>query len=889
MASTTTKIIHRLCRGALLALSMPATIGEAATIAVTDGSTQTVNGGTFEGTLTDPALLAANPGSTLVADAISAGSLGAITGVANANGVIRLANSTVQGNGAYVLQAINQGRVEAVNVSVNALAPNGGGVYADNGAFASVSGDIKTNGGYGLISATSSVILSSANILTRGDQAFGAYATGANSRIQLLGGTITTFGFRSHGVLATGPGDRVDGTATIQTNGLTAIGALAEFSGTVSLVNSHIETSGTQGNGVMAVGAGGTLTLADSAVVTSGNGADGAVVLSSGALSILRSSLRATGPDAAALRLLNGGVAELHDTTLESTQGSSIVADGGTATVSLYRSVATTNNGTWLEVRSLDPAAPTVANVVIDSSTLQGAARTDSAGTANVTLRNAQWTMTGDSVVTSLTNDASTIQFAPTPGGFRTLQTTSYIGNNGVLAMNTYMGADGSPSDRLLILGGSATGSSLLRIANAGGPGSVTAGDGILVIATANGGTTAPGAFALGAAAVGGPYEYTLQRGSIDGTAPDNWYLRSSLSCTGANAPTPPCPPPPAPPTPPTPPTPPLPHYRPEVSLYAAIPAAALQFGRTLIDSFHERAGEQTMLAGRTDLAPRAGPTGAWGRLIGMRGSRDGAPGGIYSNGPSYDYSFTGGQIGMDLWRRASATGHQDTAGAYAAIGRASVDVSHFDRSAAGNDQLDGYTLGGYWTHYGPGGWYADGVLQYTWYDVHANGNRGLPEMSTSGFAVATAAEAGYPLRVATDWVIEPQTQMVYQWVNLHDATDAGGRIGFSDAQSLAGRLGVRLARTWTRGSATVPREVTAWARVSAWHEFLGDPKTSFSSALGSIPFRADTAGSWGEVKLGITGEVARNAFVFASVGYQRGFDGTREAWDGKIGVRVNW
>jgi len=214
---------------------------------------------------------------------------------------------------------------------------------------------------------------------------------------------------------------------------------------------------------------------------------------------------------------------------------------------------------------------------------------------------------------------------------------------------------------------------------------------------------------------------------------------------------------------------------------------------------------------------------------------------------------------------------------------------SDYLQGNAGNDTLDGYTFGGYWTHYGPGDWYVDGVLQYTCDDVQANGHRGLPEMSTNGFAIATAAEAGYPLRLATDWVIEPQAQLIYQWVDLHDATDAGARIGFSDAQSLAGRLGVRLARTWMHGSTGVPRELTAWARVSAWHEFLGDPKTSFSSSAGSIPFRADTAGSWGEIKLGVTGEVARNAFVFMSVGYQRGFDGSREAWDGKIGVRVNW
>ena len=40
--------------------------------------------------------------------------------------------------------------------------------------------------------------------------------------------------------------------------------------------------------------------------------------------------------------------------------------------------------------------------------------------------------------------------------------------------MNTFLGADGSPSDRLVINGGTATGKSFLRINNVGGPGAET-------------------------------------------------------------------------------------------------------------------------------------------------------------------------------------------------------------------------------------------------------------------------------------------------------------------------------------------------------------------------------------------------------------------------------
>ena len=109
------------------------------------------------------------------------------------------------------------------------------------------------------------------------------------------------------------------------------------------------------------------------------------------------------------------------------------------------------------------------------------------------------------------------------------LTTTSYIGTGGTIAMNTFLGADGSPSDKLVINGGSATGNSLLRITNAGGPGAETVANGIAVVQAINGGTTAPGAFALAGEVRGGAFDYDLFRGGLGGSSPNDWFLRSSF------------------------------------------------------------------------------------------------------------------------------------------------------------------------------------------------------------------------------------------------------------------------------------------------------------------------------------------------------------------------
>ena len=77
------------------------------------------------------------------------------------------------------------------------------------------------------------------------------------------------------------------------------------------------------------------------------------------------------------------------------------------------------------------------------------------------------------------------------------LTTTNYIGTGGTMAINTFLGGDGSPSDKLVISGGGATGNTIVHVTNVGGPGAETTGNGILVVNAINGATTAPGAFAL--------------------------------------------------------------------------------------------------------------------------------------------------------------------------------------------------------------------------------------------------------------------------------------------------------------------------------------------------------------------------------------------------------
>ena len=74
-----------------------------------------------------------------------------------------------------------------------------------------------------------------------------------------------------------------------------------------------------------------------------------------------------------------------------------------------------------------------------------------------------------------------------------------------------------------------------------------------------------------------------------------NWYLRSTLNCSLTPTTLPECQgPAPIPPMPgPTLPSPTTPNFQVGASLYAAIPSMALLYGRNLLDTLHERVGEE--------------------------------------------------------------------------------------------------------------------------------------------------------------------------------------------------------------------------------------------------------------------------------------------------------
>jgi outer membrane autotransporter protein len=599
----------------------------------------------------------------------------------------------------------------------------------------------------------------------------------------------------------------------------------------------------------------------------------------------------------------------------------------------------------------------TRVDLVATRSTLQGTAEADADSLADITLNDqsqwtgqawnithvdidptSRWTIPEVSTVSqTVTNNGRVAFTAPANDIYKRLYTQFYVGgSSSVLAMNTYLGEDDSPTDQLVIEGGTASGQSLLEIANAGGPGALTRGDGIRVVAAVDGGVTAPLAFSS-PVLLAGPYNYTLHRGGAAAGTGEDWFLRSALDCSQPGAPSPPCgdpipeppgppeppppePPPPVPrppdpspgpdpapppiptppdagdtdPTPPDPPEPgpsPVPDYRAEVSLYTALPAMALRYGWATLGNLHERVGEQEQLRARADLRGDEYFNGAWVRVIGENGDVTGSRRGIYGDSPRYDYDILALQLGSDLYAVEDAEGRRDHVGLYVGQGRLRSDVHHYDGRLAGRNEVRATSLGLYGTRYWDAGQYLDAVWQGSWGKGKSRSRNGLL-LDRDSFGWGISLEGGYPWQEGEgSRVLEPQLQVIYQHIPTDSSRDPAATVRFRRMDSLAARLGLRWADTWTLEptDAGIRRLFTGWLRANVWHEFRGQPVTEFSSADGYVPFEADLKGTWWQLNAGMTWQLGASTSVYANLGYQRSFGRDFDAWDGKAGVRWNW
>ena len=713
-------------------------------------------------------------------------------------------------------------------------------------------------------------------------------------------GAVTVDGAGSQ---LTNVGGLVVGSSGTGTLAITAGGSVSSVNGIIGYTRGNgsitVDGSGSQwiNQGFLRVGGGGTGTLTIShAGVVSAPSAD--IAAGSGGVGTVNIGAAATDP-AAAPGIFNtptvtfgAGIADLvfnHTDTSGAYEFAPVVT-GGSATTSAVDVYAGTT-------------VMTGASDYFGLTTVHGG--TLAAGAANVFSPNSDYVVQAagtldlqghNQIVPSLAN-AGLVNMGTGTAPGTMLTTVNYVGQAGTIAMNTFLGADNSPSDRLVINGGTASGNTFLHFTNANGPGAQTTANGILIVDAINGGATAASSFTLGNPELrAGAFDYRLFQGGPDGSDPNNWYLRSTFQ----EGPTPP--PTPGPGT--------FPIIGPELATYGVVQPMAQQLGRAMLGTHDERLGDLYPVpcepaapiytkasvyskAPVTDCGTDGWRPAAWGRLFGQQiDNRYQAFADPRASGQT-----AGFQSGIDLLRSDGLiAGHKDYAGVYFAYGNANVDVSGLVTNAAatafvlqhtGHLNLNAYSGGAYWTHYGPQGWYLDLTLQGTAYDGAASTE--FARLNTTGSGFISSIEGGYPIalpQLGPGFVLEPQAQVLWQWVSFDSGNDGLGPVALGRTSETTARLGLK--GKWTIVSDS--RQVwQPYVRVNFWSDFGGNSTTMFG--VDSIPLISHA--QYMDVDAGFTTKINTHLSAFADAGYQFAVShdggGKRDGVKGSAGLRYQW
>jgi outer membrane autotransporter protein len=728
------------------------------------------------------------------------------------------------------------------------------------------------------------IALTDTSITTSGAGASGISSSGANGDIAVEGGNIQTTGANAVGIHVSSVGRLQLSNATVATQGDGAHGVMLDSGATAALMGGTITTAGVGAAALRVEGPAGAATAAGTTLASAAGpgvlaNAGGAVTLSGVAVSGASAAIAVTDTTASGqasnITVTGGSLAALSGNAIEVTGArANITVRGGTT--------VTAASGTLLNLTNAS-----VVNLNAQGLTLNGdlIADASSGGTVNLqagtTLTGridplsvsvdstSAWNVTANSEVQDLSN-AGTIAFIPPTGdptqasSYKTITASSYAGTNGNIALNTYLAGDGAPSDRLVINGGAATGTTGLRINNTGGPGATTTGDGINVVAVTAGGTTAPGAFRLAGPVQSGAYEYLLYRGGS--TSPDNYYLRSDLgSPTGPNDPTPPGPP----------------AYRPGVVGYALMPALNLDYGFNNLGRLHERVGDVYS----TEQNQKGNRNGVWGRIGGYGLNAD--SGDRFSVNQHTFFM----QFGKDWTLSQAPEGGSTHAGVTASLGVMSAkfrdsarDLNATLTDRAGDGTMQAQSLGAYYTKYWNEGGYWDSVAQVTHYrnkydDVYGGSG------SQNGFGIALSQEVGQPFKLMPKLAIEPQAQLVYQYLKLGSFDDGVSSVSGNSSNAVRGRVGFRLfapnLRTEDGAGAGTP-----YMTVDVLHDFVPPRQVS----VDGTSFRSNFGRTWGELGFGINESIGKGGQLYATVKFSKNLGGDdRRGVFGQVGYRYSW
>ena len=510
------------------------------------------------------------------------------------------------------------------------------------------------------------------------------------------------------------------------------------------------------------------------------------------------------------------------------------------------------------------------------------------------------WNNTGNSVLTKLENKTGTIIFpqvsevnAGDKDQYHTITVNGNYTGGGLMRVNTVWNKDGtSYSDRVDIHGDVDGAPTTVRTLNEKGIyGDVTLKEipihSAVVVHVAG---KSSGNDFTGSAPTTNAGEAQLKK--IDTTSGTDyaWTLTAQPKTPDPVVPVPPGPTVSDKPVPPAPPIKEVPIYAEPVSGYVQMPAADMELGFTTVGTLHERRGEnQTYnITGSNNTALGDDQQQTWGRVLVKHLDKDGKKRLDTAGNQSVL------QIGHDfILDENEKTGIRRHIGGYVAYGHNENDFRDdyrakngyiVDDHYTGKGRTDAVSVGGYGTFYGNNGGYVDLVGQVTYLRNKYNA-RSNESVHQNGWGAALSAETGKSFIVyGNNWFVEPQAQLVYQYLSLDDFNDRIRHVDQHDPSALRGRVGMRFGYNGdTRDN--LPSS-SFYGIANIWHDFV-NPK---SVDIGRDSLKEEYAKTWGELGLGIQLPITRQSDFYSDIRYEKNFGSDkRKGFKGTMGYKYTW
>ena len=333
-----------------------------------------------------------------------------------------------------------------------------------------------------------------------------------------------------------------------------------------------------------------------------------------------------------------------------------------------------------------------------------------------------------------------------------------------------------------------------------------------------------------------------------------------------------------------------VPIYAEPVSGYVQMPTADMELGFTTIGTLHERRGEnQTYnITGSNNTALGDDQQQTWGRVLVKHLNKDGKKRLDTAGNQSVL------QIGHDfILDENEKIGTRRHIGGYVAYGHNENDFRDqyhakngyiVDDHYTGKGRTDTISVGGYGTFYGNNGGYVDLVGQVTYLRNKYNA-RSNESVHQNGWGAALSAETGKSFIVyGNNWFVEPQAQLVYQYLSLDDFNDRIRHVDQHDPSALRGRVGMRFGYNGDIHD-NLPSS-SFYGIANIWHDFV-NPK---SVDIGRDNLKEEYAKTWGEVGLGIQLPITHQSNFYSDIRYEKNFGSDkRKGFKGTMGYKYTW